>query len=84
MLALAAILYAMSMSMFICVYMCICVHACLCIVCIWRQRQVVAVAHRIAQVKRVLEVLTLLGGKEAIRFTTAAAGGMEAGRCGRG
>ena len=44
----------------------------------------VAVAHRIAQVKRVLEVLTLLGGEEAIRFTTAAAGGMEAGRCGRG
>ena len=43
----------------------------------------VAAAHSIAQVKHVLEVLTLLRGKEATRFTTAAAGGMEAGRCGR-
>ena len=39
----------MSMSRF--VYVSTCVYAFLCIVCIWRQRQVVAVAHSIAQVK---------------------------------
>jgi hypothetical protein len=49
------------MSLSTCVYVCICVYVCLCIVCIWRQRQVVAVPHTIPQVKHVLEVLTFAG-----------------------